>query len=79
MALETSERNKPLIHENELTPGVWAPYDGEGGKGDKKTKEIKKSAEIVGQILGLIMGDNFTIPACKISEENPFATTNMTL
>jgi len=79
MALETLERTKPLIHENELTTGVWTPYGSEGKRGYKRMKEIKKSAEIVGQILGLIMGDNFTIPACKISEENPFATTNMTL
>jgi len=42
-------------------------------------KEIKKSAEIVSHILGLIIGDNFTIPACKICEENPFATTDIPL
>lgn len=42
-------------------------------------KEIKKSAEIVVQILELIIGDNFTIPACKICEENPFAATDIPL
>ena len=33
---------------------------------------IRKSTEVVGQMLGLLMGKGFTTPADKFNEEYPY-------
>lgn len=35
---------------------------------------LKKSAEVFGQVVGLVMGNKFTIPATKELEKYPFLT-----
>ena len=34
-------------------------------------KSLIKSAVIIGQVLGLVMGDKFTTPSCEVQERYP--------
>ena len=35
-------------------------------------KELKKSVEIAGKVLGLFLGDNYTSPYAETVKNNPF-------
>jgi len=37
-------------------------------------KSLIKSAVIIGQVLGLVMGDKFTTASCEVQERYPNAT-----
>jgi len=37
-----------------------------------KMEKLVKSAQIVGQVVGLVMGSKFTIPAAKELEKHPY-------
>jgi len=37
-------------------------------------EKLRKSAQFVGQVMGLVIGNKFIVPAAKTLEKNPYFT-----
>jgi len=77
MTTETLEKTRPVTPEEKLTTGVWAEIYHELEKKERQREQIKKSAQLLGQVVGLFMGRKLITPILEVCENDPFTTTNM--
>jgi len=71
MAQATLEKTKPMNPDVWQDRGGWTDLDNEGWKRCGRMNVVKKSGEVIGRVLGLFLGNNFSPPISRVSEEFP--------